>query len=183
MRPPVLLCKWGKPQAVLSAQIPFYIVYSWMDFSTSSVPWLDFPVGMGEGCIQWWAELRIKVPAQAQLDKLFWNWWNSLFAVVSHSQVMWPYWVTGFGLQTFGSACPSLSLNTAGLRRFQIFLPDFLVRWDKEPLCVQSYGQDPLPGWEEKGLLQATLNFSNRMSSWEQLETTLNLGYKLTSWL
>lgn len=39
----------------------------------------------------------------------------------------------------------------------------------------------PLPGWDEEGPLQATLNFSNRLPSWEDLGATLSLGYELIS--
>lgn len=39
----------------------------------------------------------------------------------------------------------------------------------------------PLPGWDEEGPLQATLNFSNRLPSWEELGAPLSLGYELIS--
>lgn len=36
-----------------------------------------------------------------------------------------------------------------------------------------------LPGQEGEGLLQATLNFPNCLSGWEEPGATLNLGYEL----
>ena len=46
------------------------------------------------------------------------------------------------------------------------------------PHCVGLW-LGSLPGWEWEGSLQAALNFSNRLSVWEGLGTTLSLVYKL----
>lgn len=77
----------------------------------------------------------------------------------------------------YHSACLSFSSSATWPHSFHELLPAFLIRWGQKALStVGETVSAILAGWEGEELLQAIFK---SLFSWESLEATFNLVYKL----